>query len=159
MLARSFAVVVGSVLVLGCPSGGGGPDAQTSSGAPAGSGPLANLEASPFLNEVWMTDDNQQVQVLYYARENVRVSAPCRSGSGQLTCAAMQYLRNGQPVQIPRRSLDGRTSAGVKVCQRLSQPIVRGHNTVGAEDSFCRFPDGSLLSNGALEQYGMRVIE
>ena len=27
-------------------------------------------------------------------------------------------------------------------------------NAAGSEDGFCKFPDGSLVSVGALEQYG-----
>lgn len=162
-MSRALLALAASVVLLGCPSGNSsGPDAQTSTSsgaAPVGSGPLATLESAPFQNEVWTTDDGQQVQMLFYGQQNVRVSAQCRNGGGQLTCDAIRYLRGGQPVTIPRRALDGRTSAGVKVCQRLNQPMVRGHNTVGSEDGFCRFPDGSLLSNGALEQYGMHVTE
>jgi hypothetical protein len=111
------------------------------------------------VNEAWTTDDGQQAPMLYFARENVRVSASCRAGNGPLACDAIRQLRGGQPVTIARRSLDGRTSAGVKVCQHLSHPIVHAHNSVGSEDSFCRFPDGSLVSNGALEQYAMHVTD
>jgi hypothetical protein len=71
----------------------------------------------------------------------------------------MRFLRSGMPVEIARRALDGRTSAGVKVCMRMNQPIVAVHNSVGSEESFCRFPDGSLVSSGALEQYKLRVIQ
>ena len=86
-------------------------------------------------------------------------STRAKTASGQFTCQAMNFMRNGMPVEIARRALDGRTSAGVKVCMRMNQPIIVVHNSVGAEDSFCRFPDGSLVSNGALEQYKMRVIQ
>lgn len=124
-----------------------------------GTGPLAGLESSPFLNEVWFDEGGQQLGFIYYARENVRVSAPCRGPSGQFVCEAMRFLRQGMPVEIARRAIDGRTSAGVKVCQRMNLSIVTVRNAVGAEDSFCRFPDGSLVSNGALEQYKLRVIQ
>ncbi len=159
--ARIVRSCVFAVVLAGCPSGGGQqPDAQTStSGANPGNGPLAGLEASPFLNEVWIDDAGQQLPILFYARENVRMSAQCRSAAGQIDCGAMRYLRNGMPVEIPHRMIDGRTSAGVKVCMRMNQPIVHVHNAMGSEDSFCRFPDGSLVSTNALEQYGMRVTE
>jgi hypothetical protein len=124
-----------------------------------GTGPLAGLESSPFQNEVWINEGGQQLGFLYYTRENVRVSAQCRSGAGQFMCDAMRFMRNGAPVEIAHRVLDGRTSAGVKVCMRMNQPIVTMHNSVGAEDSFCQFPDGSLVANGALEQYKMHVIQ
>lgn len=124
-----------------------------------GTGPLANLEASPFMNEVWLVEGVGQVPFIYYARENVRVNAQCRMASGPLTCDAIRFMRNGMPVEIARRALDGRTSAGVKVCQRMNQPLVSIRNSMGAEDSMCRFPDGSLISTAALEQYMMRVIQ
>jgi hypothetical protein len=63
------------------------------------------------------------------------------------------------PVEIPRRSLTGGMSAGTHVCMKLNHQLVTGKNSVGAEDGFCRFPDGSMISTGALEQYGMRVIQ
>ena len=64
-----------------------------------------------------------------------------------------------KPVEIAHRSLDGRQSPGVKVCARLNQPVLVAVNSVGAQDSYCRFPDGSLISTGALERYAMRVVE
>lgn len=147
--------------VAGCPSAGERGEVQ---GPPppsnaAGTGPLANLEASPFMNEVWITEQGEQTPMIFFARENVRISARCRIGDGQLACEAIRYMRSGMPVEVARRSLDGRTSAGIKVCQRLNYPIVTLHNTLGAEDSACRFPDGSLVSTGALEQYSMRVMQ
>jgi hypothetical protein len=142
-----------------CGGGPGQPSNDPTAHAGAGTGPLANLEASPFQNEVWITPEGQQIGFLFYPRENIRVNASCRMATGPFICDAMRYMRNGMPVEIPRRSLDGRTSAGVKVCMRMNQPIITVRNSVGSEDSFCRFPDGSLISLGALEQYQMRVIQ
>jgi len=160
MLLRVVTPLALVVVLAGCPSNGERGDAQAPApGAGNGTGPLANLEASPFMNEVWSTEDGQQTQFAYFTRENVRVSGTCRLATGQLACDAIRYVRNGMPVEIPRRALDGRTSAGVKVCQRLNQPLVTVRNALGAEDSMCRFPDGSLISAGALEQYAMRVIQ
>ena len=136
-----------------------GPGPRDPSVQSAGTGPLAALESSPFQNEVWLTETGQQVPFIFYPRENLRISAQCRSAAGQFTCEAVRFMRNGMPIEIARRALDGRTSAGVKVCMRMNQPIVTVHNSVGAEDSLCQFPDGSLVANGALEQYRMRVIQ
>ncbi|HSO35437.1 MAG TPA: hypothetical protein VLT33_23070 [Labilithrix sp.] len=147
------------LLIGGCPESAPAPGPADPTLQGNGSGPLAGLESAPFQNEVWTTEDGQQVPFLFYARENLRVNAQCRGASGQFTCQAISFMRNGTPVEIARRALDGRTSAGVKVCMRMNQPIVIVRNSVGAEDSFCRFPDGSLVSNGALEQYKMRVIQ
>jgi hypothetical protein len=148
-----------AALTTGCPDSTPAPGPADPTMQGSGTGPLAGLESAAFQNEVWLAEDGQQVPIVYYARENLRISAQCRSASGQFVCQAVSFMRNGMPVEIARRALDGRTSAGVKVCMRMNQPIVIVHNSVGAEDSFCRFPDGSLVSNGALEQYKMRVIQ
>lgn len=156
LLGFVASLVVSSSLIA-C-SGGSAPGPQGPTPG-NGNGPLANLEASPFMNEVWLVEGTGQVGFIYYARENVRLSAQCRLPNGQLACDAMRFMRNGMPVEIARRSLDGRTSAGVKVCQRMNQPLVSIRNAMGAEDSMCRFPDGSLIASAALEQYMMRVIQ
>ena len=156
LVVSAFASLAG--LLTGCPESAPGPGPNDPTLQGNGSGPLAGLESSPFQNEVWTGEDGAHVPVVYYARENLRVNAQCRGASGQFTCQAMSFMRTGAPVEIAHRALDGRTSAGVKVCMRMNQPIVVAHNAAGGEDSFCRFSDGSLVSNGALEQYKMRVI-
>lgn len=153
-------------LLLGCPSKEGEQkDAQaagTSSGAttpaPAAQGPLAGLESEKSVQEAW-TIDNQPAPMIYFDRSDVRVSAACQKGPGQLACDALRQLRVAAPVEIPRRFLDGRQSAGVKVCAKLGHPTLVGRNPMGSEDSFCKFPDGSMVSSGALERYAMRVME
>ena len=42
---------------------------------------------------------------------------------------------------------------------KANYKLVMAHNQMGAEDGFCTFPDGSMVSTGALEQYGMRIME
>ena len=150
------AVVLGSAsLLLGCPSKDGQPSsgATSPSGAPSGgggTGPLANLESAPFVNEVWIAQEGgAQMPFIYYSQQNVRVSAQCRSATGQLACDAIRQMRGGMPVEIPRRSLTGGISAGTRVCMKLNHQLVSGHNSVGSEDGFCRFPDGSMVSTGA----------
>lgn len=136
-------------------AGGATPPPPSSPAAPA-TGPLAELESSPFMNEVW-TVQGQPVAVLFYTRENVRLSGQCRSAAGQLDCAALRQLR-GAPVEIPKSELDGRTSAGVKACSKLGVPVVIAVSQNGDEESFCRFADGSLVSAGTLERYGIRPL-
>ena len=163
----SAVLVLSSAALFGCPS----KDNQSSSGAtsPSGAatgaaaatatGPLANLESAPFVNEVWTSQEGQQMPFIYYTQQNVRVSAQCRTAAGELSCDAIRQIRGGMPVEVPGRELQGGISAGTKACMRLKHQLVSGHNSVGSEDGFCRFPDGSMLSTGALEQYGMRVIQ
>jgi hypothetical protein len=164
LLLRLLATTTSSLLLaISLPACDGaastGPGAQDPTTQSAGTGPLAALESSPFQNEVWLNEAGQQVAFLYYPRENLRVSAQCRTSAGQFVCEAMRFMRNGMPVEIARRAIDGRTSAGVKVCMRMNHPVLTVRNSVGAEDSVCQFPDGSLVSNGALEQYKLRVIQ
>ncbi len=158
----SVLLVLSSAALFGCPS----KENQSSSGASSpsgaastGTGPLANLESAPFVNEVWTSQEGQQMPFIYYTQQNVRVSAQCRQASGELACDAIRQIRNAMPVEIPGRELQGGISAGTKVCMRLKHQLVSGHNSVGSEDGFCRFPDGSMLSTGALEQYGMRILQ
>ena len=106
-----------------------------------------------------MLQDESPMPLVYYAKENLRVSASCRAPDGMITCEAVRFMRQGSPVDIPRRALDGRTSAGIKICRKMNLPIVTAHNSVGAEDSLCKFPDGSYAAAGALETYALHVMD
>ena len=71
-----FALLVGAVSSAGCDNAASpGPQDPTLMQNGGGSGPLANLEASPFQNEVWLDERGQQLGFLYYPNENIRVSA------------------------------------------------------------------------------------
>jgi hypothetical protein len=157
-----------ALVVFGCPSkegeqkdanaggagGGGGAGGPTGATAPA-TGPLASLDSAPFMNEVWNMS-GEQVQILYYARENVRVSAQCRNAAGQLGCSALGPIRGGAPVTLSKSELGGRP-AGALACKKLNNSMMTGLNQKGDEETFCRFPDGSWLSTNTLEQYGVKV--
>lgn len=161
LLSRSASLVLGLAVLAGCPSKEGEQkDAQAPQGpGPAASGgPLANLETQKPVQEAWSID-GQPAPMLYYAADDVRISASCQKGPGPLACDALRQVRVGAPVEIPRRFLDGRQSPGVKVCTKLGHPTLVARNPMGSEDSFCRFPDGSLVSNGVLERFVMRVME
>jgi hypothetical protein len=157
--ALAFPVLL-LVSVTGCPS----KESSSSSGAtppaaPVGSGPLANLESQPSVAEPWTAQDGRALPMLYFQAQNVRISAQCKQPNGQLNCDAIRQLRNGQPVEVAARGSSPSMSMGTKGCQKLHYPLVTARNSVGAEDGFCQFPDGSMLSTGALEQYGMRILE
>jgi hypothetical protein len=169
LLSRKAGLLAVALLLAGCPSkegeqrdanagGSGGPVGQ---GGPTGatappSGPLAGLESSPFMNEVWNLT-GQQVQILHYARENVRVSAQCRNPAGQLGCAALTQIRGGAPpVVVMKSELSGKP-AGALACKKLNNGMMAGVNQAGDEEQFCRFPDGSWLSTNTLEQYGIKI--
>jgi putative hemolysin len=149
-----------AVALLGCPSkdSSSSSGATSPSGAPsAGTGPLASLESAPALNETWTTQEGQALPFLFYAQQNVRISAQCRQPNGQLACDAIRQLRNGAPVALTSRDLNGGMSAGTKACIKLGQRLLTVHNAMNAEDGICAFPDGSMVSTGALEQYGIHV--
>lgn len=143
-------------ILAGCPGNKEQPDAQTPTTA---TGPLAGIESATPNQEAWSLEDNTPVPMIYYAKENVRVSASCRAADGKVSCDALRFLKQGMAVDLPKRVLDGRTSAGIKICRKQNWPIVIAHNTVGAEDSLCKFADGSYVSAGALEQYALRIME
>lgn len=150
-----------AVLLVGCPSKEGeqkdanAPPPGSGMGGPAPTGPLAQLESAPFMNEVWNAQ-GQQTQILYYSRENVRVNGQCRNPAGQLNCAALAQVRGGAPVPIAKSELSGKP-AGVIACQKLGNQLVTAVNAGSNEETFCRFKDGSLLSTNTLEQYGIRI--
>lgn len=170
LLPRKAALIFAALVLAGCPSkegeqkdanagGSGGPVGQggPTGPAPPGSGPLAGLESAPFMNEVW-NFGGQQVQVLYYARENVRVSAQCRNPAGQLGCAALSQIRGGAPpIVVSRADLSTGRAAGVVACKKLNTGMAGGVNQAGNEEQFCRFPDGSWLSANTLEQYAVKI--
>jgi hypothetical protein len=167
MISRNALVclTLGALPALGCPSKEGerqdAQAAQAKSATPPSAGPvgpLSNLETLPATTETWAID-GQPTAFVYYAEHDLRVSASCRQPNGQVACDAVRFMRNGSPVEIARRFLDGRQSPGVKVCMRLNQPVLVARSPEGSEDSYCRFPDGSLASTGALERFSMRVIE
>lgn len=158
---RNVVLAIAALALAGCPSKEGeAKDAQAplspSGQASVGAGPLAALETSTSASETWTGEDGSPQAVLHFTKENVRLSASCKKPSGELACDAVRTLR-GAPVAISKKSLDGRQSAGVKVCQELKFASVTLHDGSGNEDSFCRFADGSLVSSGALEQYAMTI--
>lgn len=160
----SISVLLASAALAGCPSKASeSKDAQAPAQAGHGSdssdasGPLASLESEPFAQEAW-TVEGKPWPMIHWARADVRVSASCRTPEGRLACEALAQLR-GAPIEVPKRSLDGRMSAGVKACMQTGRNVLVGRGPSGNEDSFCRFQDGSLLSTGALETYGIRVQE
>src|SRR5689334_7650975 len=88
----AFVTCVAALVLAGCPS----KDNASSSGAtqpsgttPMAAGPLAQLEGAPFMNEVWTSQEGQQMPFIFYGQQNVRLSAHCRQNSGQLACDAV----------------------------------------------------------------------
>lgn len=147
---------VGVFAIAGCggdkPSSGG---ATTPSGAPS----LAGLDPRSGQPEQWTLEEGGPTGFLYFANPQLKLSDGCRKPDGSLDCEAYRFLKSGAPIDLARRSLDGRRSAGVLACMKLGNQLVHGRNAMGSEDGFCRFRDGSLTTTGALETYSVRVIE
>ncbi len=128
---------------------------------------LATLDAKTALPEDWLLEGGGPLPLLYFSSAQLKLSAGCKKPDGSLDCDALRFLRAGTPVQLLKRSLDGRMSAGSMACIRLAKEsgkdgayaLVTAKNKLGAEDGLCRFPDGSYVTLGALEQYGIRVLE
>lgn len=158
---RSLFAVGIALSTAGCPS----KDSPSSSGVTAPSavastvaGPLANLESSPYTSETWTSQEGAAMAFVHYTPQDVRISAQCRQPTGQLSCDAIRQLR-GAPVEVQGSALTGGISAGTRACVALKQQLTSGHDASGTEDGFCRFADGSMVSTGALERYGMRIIQ
>lgn len=99
----SLATALGFVAVVaGCPSKEGEQKDAQGPGPAASGGPLANLETQKAVQEAW-TIDGQPAPMLYYAADDVRISASCQKGPGPLACDALRQVRVGAPVEIPRR--------------------------------------------------------
>jgi hypothetical protein len=140
-------------------------DAKSAPAAPqttTGADQLATLDAKSAMQENWTLEDVvAPVPMILFAQPPLKLSASCKKPDGKLDCAALTYIRNGLPVEIPKRELDRARGGtpGEKVCARLNDQVVKGNTSLGTTDVFCRFPDGSLVNVGALEQYSLRIIQ
>ncbi len=150
-------IVPVSLLVAGCGKEGPESGAATPQSAPASP---ATLDGKSGLPETWTMDDGPApVPLLYFTQLGIKLSASCKKADGTLDCAAFQYVKSGMPTEIAKRELDGRTKPGSKVCIKMNNQVVTGKNSVGATDAFCKFPDGSLITVGTLEQYSLRIVQ
>lgn len=158
--ALRASVLVGAALAAACGSGNaasGGPATPAEPVAP-GREAVAAIRAADGREESFTLDDGKATSFLFFEAARVRLSAACKKGEA-LECEAYRTLRNATAVELPQREVGGATSAGVKICTKLGGTVADGTNSVGSQDAFCRFGDGSLVSAGALEQYLLRVFE
>lgn len=107
--------------------------------------------------EAWMMDDLGKTDILVFATARVSIGKSCLKGSA-LDCDAHRVLKAGAVVEVKKALLDGRMSAGMRVCQALKNELVNGKGPSGSEDAFCKFKDGSLVSAGALETYALKIV-
>jgi putative hemolysin len=68
------------------------------------------------------------------------------------TCKALLKLPQAT-LSAVRGELSGGRNPGAVVCLKLGGESVVGLDVRGNENSFCRFDDGSLISNGSLHAH------
>lgn len=75
------------------------------------------------------------------------VSADCLKNDGSLQCDAIKGLKD---ISWKKRK-KGDQNPGSALCQdQLKGTVVVGKDAAGDENSFCRFPDGSMVDSGSL---------
>lgn len=115
------------------------------------------LDPKTAKEETWMMDDLGKTEVLAFAAARVSIGKSCLKGT-TLDCEGQRVLKAGAVVEVKKAQLDGRMSAGARVCQVLKNELVNGKGPSGSEDAFCKFKDGSLVSAGALETYVIKIV-
>lgn len=140
-----------------CPKSQEGTAASSSTAGTtaAGSGPLAALTARDGKEEMWKLEQGT-MPFLRFDAQRVVVSASCRTAAGTLDCEAIRFLRAGASIELGPNEQAGSVSAGTIACRKTKRAIVVGTGPGGAEDGFCRFADGSMVSLGALEVYAIK---
>lgn len=115
------------------------------------------LDPKTAKEETWTLDEGGKTQILVFAAARVTLGKSCLKGA-VLDCDALRTLKAGAVVEVKKSQLDGRMSAGMRVCQALKNELVNGKAPSGNEDAFCKFKDGSLVSAGALETYALKIV-
>jgi hypothetical protein len=115
------------------------------------------LDPKAAKEETWIMDEVGKTEVLVFANARVTLGKSCLKGA-VLDCDALRTLKAGAAVEVKKSQLDGRMSAGMRVCQALKNELVNGKAPSGNEDAFCKFKDGSLVSAGALETYALKIV-
>jgi hypothetical protein len=141
----------------GCPKSREGQTASSSTAGTtaAGSGPLAAISARDGKEEMWKLEQGT-LPFLRFDAQRVLISASCKAPSGALDCEAIRLLRAGPSIELGPGEQAGSVSAGTIACRKTKRTIVVGTGPTGAEDGFCKFADGSMVSLGALEVYAIK---
>lgn len=123
----------------------------------ASAGTLPELDPKTAKEEAWVLEDGGNTPMLVFGAAKVTLGKSCLKG-GALDCEAIRILRAGNVVEIKKAQLDGRMSAGSRVCLALNGELLTGKGPSGNEDGFCKTKDGSLVSSGALETYAIKIV-
>ncbi|MBK8213772.1 MAG: hypothetical protein IPK71_08475 [Myxococcales bacterium] len=124
--------------------------AQAQGGAP-------ELDPKAATTEMWDLEGIGKTELLVFAKERVTLGKSCLKGAA-LDCEAYRVLRAGPKVEVKKSSLDGRMSAGSRVCLALKGELVTGKSPAGNEDGFCKLGDGSIVACGPLETYAIKIV-
>jgi len=123
----------------------------------ASAGTMPELDPKSAKEEAWAMDELGSTPMLVFASAKVTLSKTCLKGS-TLDCEALKVLKAGNVVEVKKAQLDGRMSAGSRVCLALKAELVNGKGPAGSEDGFCKLKDGSLVACGALETYAIKIV-
>lgn len=123
----------------------------------ASAGTFPELDPKSAKEETWAMDELGSTQVLVFSSAKVALGKSCLKGA-TLDCEALKVLKAGNVVEVKKAQLDGRMSAGSRVCLALKADLVNGKGPSGSEDGFCKMKDGSLVSCGALESYAIKIV-
>lgn len=120
-------------------------------------GGAPDLDPKTATTEVWDLEGVGKTEVLVFTKERVTLGKSCLKGAA-LDCEAYRVLRAGPKVEVKKSSLDGRMSAGSRVCLALKGELVTGKGPSGNEDGFCKLGDGSIVACGPLETYAIKIV-
>jgi hypothetical protein len=131
--------------------------ASVSCAKAAAQGGAPELDPKTATTETWDLEGVGKTDLLVFAKERVTLGKSCLKGAS-LDCEAYRVLRAGPKVEVKKSSLDGRMSAGSRVCLALKGELVTGKSPAGNEDGFCKLGDGSIVACGPLETYAIKIV-
>ena len=131
--------------------------ASVSCAKAAAQGGAPELDPKTAATETWDLEGIGKTELLVFAKERVTLGKSCLKGAA-LDCEAYRVLRAGPKVEVKKSSLDGRMSAGSRVCLALKGELVTGKSPAGNEDGFCKLGDGSIVACGPLETYAIKIV-
>jgi len=132
-----------------------GPGPGPGPGPATGTGPLATLDPSTAKQESWQLDRGP-APFLNFEAQHLRISAGCRTPTGQMDCDALRFARGGQQVTLAPQEKMRMGAPGAMVCNHIKNQLVTGRDPKGNEDGFCVFPDGSMIATGSLEYHTLK---
>jgi hypothetical protein len=89
--------------------------------------------------------------------KRLTISSDCVAQTGELLCDAHAALSKATRAGTDVRQFSYGSNPGTVVCrQMLKGSIVMGSDKAGGQNTFCAFPDGSLLDTGTIAYYSSR---